>query len=84
MPGNIEWYNECRAHAVETDSLESFKRCVHRVGEIQENAVGSGIGLDTVKWFRPMCHNDPTQLEFATKKIYGCIAIFNGNWSINT
>lgn len=82
MAGNIEWYNECLAHATETDSLESFNRCVQRVGEIHENAGGGGLG--TVQWFRPMCHNEPTQLEFSTTKLYGCIAIHNGNWSVNT
>lgn len=83
MAGNIEWYNECLAHAKKTDSLESFKRCVNRVGEIQ-NPDNLASGLGAVQWFRPMCHNEPTQLEFSTTRLYGCIAIHNGNWSINT
>ena len=77
MPGNIEWYNECRNHAEETDSLESFKTRVFRVGKL----AGS---LGEVHWFRPMCHSEPTQLEFSAGKWYGCIAIHSGNWSINT
>jgi hypothetical protein len=82
MAGNSEWYRECRKHAVETDTLKSFQRAVGRVQEIHENYGGGDP--TTVVWFRPMCHNDPTQLEFQTVKIYGCVAIHGETWSVNT
>ncbi|RLC12704.1 MAG: hypothetical protein DRI24_17025 [Deltaproteobacteria bacterium] len=82
MAGNFDWYRECRKNAVATDTLESFQRCVSRVSEIQEEQGGGDP--TTVQWFKPMCHRDPNQLEFQTVKYYGCIALHDDNWSVNT
>ena len=75
---NQEWYNEVRKHSVDTDTLESFTRCVKRVYEIH------GASLAPVRWVRPMCLEEPIQLEFSTATLYGCIALHNKTWSVNT
>lgn len=75
------WYVECRKHAVETGTLESFQQAVERVTSLAER---TGNSIEDVEYFRPMCQNEPVILEFSTGKYYGAVALHSKTWSVNT
>jgi len=74
----LEWLEKCKQHAIETGTLESFEQCMDRVRELSPE---SGP-----EWFVPLCHHQPTLIEFQGTTMYGGV-YYHGSvhgWSTNT
>lgn len=77
MNGN-EWFIQCEKKARETNSLESFLKCVARVQKFGK--------ISGYHWYRPLFQNDPIIIEWAAGGLYGGIVYHESEniWSVHT
>lgn len=78
LEDEMEWFDECKAKAADTDSLNSFELCVARVKEI-----GQKTG---VAWFRPMFSFEADALDWSAGGMHGGIIYDRGSnvWRVHT